>query len=687
MANEVTAPVSPIWQGVGQLHQALHGYSGGHRLLATSIQLPDDISRLVLRISDLSGSGMQPGFEEYLTAYPLESIGMYALAKTWYAHEMPRPGCVWTHTLFLSEKELVAPSLSYLVKMFRRPQAKSSHEFYSNGIIFHAPEFASAADNSHLAFLGRLLEEVYVGKPVPVIVPAVNAGEYEAPLLAMWSQQWPSLRRRFSFCTGALSARKLGEDTFDVQCTPIPLVRDLQLELRDVRPKQEIRIYSEHLEPPIWSIAPAADCLMPVGGEFRKFLWQVAEESGGREQYLGLASIYEFLKEGRRLTDLITVIAEAFPVPTRGARLKKLILGSPNDRMLFERQDELTILTHLGTCNCGDAFDASDLRLRERGAALARNYDKARSLVGELFQRPLSPLGVEILAGLISDLESPAAREIAYEHSQFLSDLVSAKPALATSPGIWKAAGGRRWDLLESLIRRSELSSNVIQGTVYAFLEAGCDDLVRRAFDSWGKPAVVGALRRMEACEGWMGDACKQALTFHVGAIMEWLEDGTERSLSTLFALADVMAPFSYEVYRYDAGIWERPLRDALRRSDDPNALRFLTFILSLGLGGTTPNPLGLVGYTFSLVHQAAQDQILADDSWRILDPIVPRVLPHYWDRCERMRRGLVEAFIKHGWPSNELHDQILDSRLERKILASAKHVNGGKSFLKTIRR
>ena len=88
------------------LHQALHGYSEGHRLLESSIPIPDDLKRLMQRMSDLSGSSVINGFQDYLTGYPLSSLNAYALAKTWYAPEMSRPGCVWTHTFVIAASVL-----------------------------------------------------------------------------------------------------------------------------------------------------------------------------------------------------------------------------------------------------------------------------------------------------------------------------------------------------------------------------------------------------------------------------------------------------------------------------------------------------------------------------------------------------------------------------------------------------
>lgn len=104
------------------LHQMLHGYADGHRLLESSIPVPDDQARLILRMSDLSGSNLSKGFEEYITGYPLSSLQAYALAKTWYAPEMPRPGCVWTHTIVIPALVMAQiPSLDALRPIFRRP--------------------------------------------------------------------------------------------------------------------------------------------------------------------------------------------------------------------------------------------------------------------------------------------------------------------------------------------------------------------------------------------------------------------------------------------------------------------------------------------------------------------------------------------------------------------------------------
>lgn len=84
-----------------RLHQTLHGYDNGHRLLGGSLEIEGRSAKTLLVMSDVSGSNLRASDESYLTGYPLPDSRFYAIARTWSAPEKSRPGCVWTHTLLL----------------------------------------------------------------------------------------------------------------------------------------------------------------------------------------------------------------------------------------------------------------------------------------------------------------------------------------------------------------------------------------------------------------------------------------------------------------------------------------------------------------------------------------------------------------------------------------------------------
>lgn len=64
-----------------KVHQVLHGYSDGHRMIAGSLSLSSAESRTMVVMSDLSGHGVRPGPEGYLTGYPLEGGGRYVFGS------------------------------------------------------------------------------------------------------------------------------------------------------------------------------------------------------------------------------------------------------------------------------------------------------------------------------------------------------------------------------------------------------------------------------------------------------------------------------------------------------------------------------------------------------------------------------------------------------------------------------
>lgn len=118
------------------IYQALHGYEQGHNKLASSINLTLKNDNLMRVMSDWTGFvGLTKEDSSYITCYPLPDGDYYVIAKTWYAEEMPRPGCVWTHSLILDLSK-VDDTLDFriLQRYFKRPK-QSNYQDYFKTII------------------------------------------------------------------------------------------------------------------------------------------------------------------------------------------------------------------------------------------------------------------------------------------------------------------------------------------------------------------------------------------------------------------------------------------------------------------------------------------------------------------------------------------------------------------------
>ena len=200
-----------------KVQQTLHGYAEGHRMLAGSVSLLAKDMRTLLTMSDISGPGARIDSSGYLTGYPLAESGVYALARTWAAPEMPRPGCVWTHTILIDFADLATlASLAELDVLFRRPELPTYGNYNKPLGVGHEP-VARALTGDNLKWSRKLLSALY-GKPGERVI-AARPGEVDVDsvVLAIWGQQWPRLRRGFRFCTLVAADRSSEGNVFDLQ--------------------------------------------------------------------------------------------------------------------------------------------------------------------------------------------------------------------------------------------------------------------------------------------------------------------------------------------------------------------------------------------------------------------------------------------------------------------------------------
>ncbi|MTD67668.1 hypothetical protein [Flavobacterium sp. LC2016-13] len=268
-----------------KIDQTLHGYQNGHQLLMSSSQLSGDAKKILLVQSDLSGSNIDEGFKIYISGYPLATH--YAFSKTWYADEMKRPGCVWTHTLLIQFSDLgKIPDLDQLLLYFKRP-IKDKYEDYSTPISIEKDDLLNS-DSIFDDFTKAIpvLDAVYNYPEKTIIYPAYTSLEFERLIIQVWSNQWPRLRRNFSFCTGALNLKVVDGVEFDLQIVPIRTTGSIEKQSSN-----SFIIGDQIIENENWiSLFNTSS-----KNHLRKFLWFYGSDIKGiRRNYKPLIELYEF---------------------------------------------------------------------------------------------------------------------------------------------------------------------------------------------------------------------------------------------------------------------------------------------------------------------------------------------------------------------------------------------------------
>ncbi|WP_420142132.1 hypothetical protein, partial [Sphingomonas sp.] len=276
------------------VQQTLHGYSDGHRLIAGSVSLSSVDARTMLVMSDLSGPGVKPPPSGYLTGYPLDGSGRYVLARTWAAPEMPRPGCVWTHSLIVENADLGAMTgAAGLLAAFRRPDGPSRREGYTSPVEVNAADPEPTQFTATPTLVTRateLVNALYAAPERAIVVQAGDEDQDEMLATSIWMQQWPRLRRGFGFCTLAKMDRSLKGQALDLQMVPGG-ERQLASKFKDAVSPSDV--------PHVPAAATLVADLVDSRTSLREFLRRTGGDvEGGRRAMVPLVTLYDAIFDG-----------------------------------------------------------------------------------------------------------------------------------------------------------------------------------------------------------------------------------------------------------------------------------------------------------------------------------------------------------------------------------------------------
>lgn len=646
------------------IEQALHGYNDGHRLLASSSEISKEAHRTMLVLSDMSGPSMEEGFEEYVTGYPLANSESYAFSKTWFAPEMSRPGCVWTHTLILSNETLsLLRDLRVLLSLFRRPQNQLDFSAYTKKIryqqLLHTVELSKT---SYHPLTSAILSELYgYEKDYPVALTSKEPLILEDTIIAVWSQQWPALRQRFTFCSGAMSVRLLNGNPFSFQIIPFSQRRQFERDVKDLR-FVENKSTNEHQE--AWINNLVEDITNTTNTPLRDFL----RSFGGSARHL-LSKLTIFYDQHRslpasttRARDVIDLFYRLFPDANESVpELVRCILG----RRLGKRESELLgvseheMLFGLATYRDGNILDPRYIDANARALQFfIEDKPKAIILMSHIIESRITPIGQEMLYGFASVISTKDLIDISDAHRGLLFALASVAPVLTAKPAVWQMAQSDQLTLLEA-ISIDKLSDVETSELITAIIEAGISSISDEIFRKFGCRAVESLLEFIDKHGSLPGDTIEwsRVLRNKPGTTIEWLKSHSLNSPKTLAFVVIGLEPRGESAAQENVALWARLLHQFKNDIDSQDAVALSCFLMPIALDNSGQDANYLAKFSFPYVHDALSKNQLDWRIWQLLEPLLPELPWHWfrsWDKCERLRmamkkRGLQDVVEGNG--------------------------------------
>jgi len=624
-----------------QINQALHGYADGHQLLASSIALTREQQSTLLVMSDLSGPSYEPGFDGYLTAYPLAGGGLYCIAKTWYAIELPRPGCVWTHSILVQDQDLAQISdVRALLSLFSRPGPEMNFDSYTR--VLHLRPYIGQLQTfpSHVGM--AILRELY-GSKAAVVLESGGTQPYEDVVIAIFSQQWPRLRRNFRFCTGALSLR---DNNFDLAIAPTKAAASNSANVVIVAEESVLKLRPSVDQDDWVSIVGQDLVASDLPTELRQFLWRYGPDySDGRQVFRALSEIHIASTRdsaAENVDQVLSAVGYFFPDPTSSSRLKFEFFGS-NGHYSHAYGGEGQVLRALVTHPAADSI-ADEVAQIEPRARLLTSFDLETAI--NIALQALR-LGGRRAAGFIDGFcEVVAVNEQALRvvPVSLVIELSARRPQLLTQSGVWRRQPAEQVSMCTVFANQEIFAEVSVGAVVRAILSGEAWHALSVICERFGREAILSVLEWIDSQDEEplsVPHAVNGVLSARASSIMELVASGAlgRRSLKVLSALLDAR---SYDVRRMGASHWIPIAEMDLRLANSAEEIHSRAFMLAIGLAF---HNLRLIGVGFSHVYGVARANELPMADFDMMEPYLPWYSPK-WDTCARLIRAAVRVFV-----------------------------------------
>lgn len=653
------------------VHQALHGYADGHRLLACSTTLKSRDQKTMLIMSDVSGAGASLESDGYLTGYPLPDSGAYAVARTWAATEMARPGCVWTHTILLDFADLaILPSMSFLDAVFRRPSLGTQHPDYERPLSVERKDSGKLASAVSPDALRRILSALY-GHPKEKILS--SATDVSSQLVfAVWAQQWPRLRRTFRFCTASFADRSTEGASFDLQFTPVQ-DRTYRSRFVDVIDADKISF-----PPYLWLEDAIRDVSLGKDGELRKFLRDVGGDiAGGREMFAPLCSLHTMLpkfgKTPNFIDEAIVLIDASFDAASASS-LRALLASTAarHPESINERSADF-IVKHLDLLSPNDLLDEH----HELGKAIwLFRPEQLMSVATNGTSRS------DFAIGAIKNLDTSPLIEAAIHNHSLLPQILKWRPDLLDNPKIWSVGG----DWVHDALRSPRMNS---QAVLKSILLAGRSDLAQETIDVFGVPAVLQLLSII--LENGPDDATRSGMSVwfdisvrNAAAIAEFLNSQSKLDASILLSIAERSYP-DYIPNEVGADPWSTAIRHSTGSLDESSQHYLSAYLLARAFGYRSHSQVDLIEFAFDEIYFGALNERLAKEPWQFLEKSLPRSWWLEWDHCQRLRDAVTDMFINRDLPPEGFTKITRDNSLFTELSRLAANNSRGRKYLKRV--
>lgn len=654
-----------------RIEQLLHGYQDGHGRLAGSLfNLSSKDSARLSMMSDWSGFKDPIGKDHsYITTYFLEDSGLYVVAKSWYAQEMERPGCVWTHSLLIDIESLPHPfDFRMLLPLFIRPN-KGNYGVYNKPIELKEEEMkpimwvGRKPDNVSLMFM---LSTLLAGEERFYMKVELEPWWYQQLCLTMLQFLPVGILKRVSLSSGGALPRKLDGDMLSMQFVGNTDAISL------LAPPWAGKLQEKDFNV---GLSVAVRAMLGAGNDVSTLIRVFANDIGNEgKKYIAICQLIGALylavnKKEVSYQDVLGIIVSNFTDKEEGRLVKDNFLGKRIVSLYCSESEFLFLISTYDDIE--DCVDAKRIGLEERVIEIVNSSKGGyNQLVNKILDSNLiNAFGQWILSNSYHYLGSIDIESLSDDHWKKLKSYwLSNKAYLITDK--WLGLQGERfsdilWQFSKSDNDRyaywAELLDAVLTNDAYV------DDSLIDKFYQHVDDCAVRVLDHLNTNEQLLRYDNLHVRPFRdVDALVCWL--GNQNKVTSLVEtlIVNYVWPSDYRVSQSDPRVWHWMI------SNDNGAKTpaYYVFMYEIAWHWRCEEVFVFFKHCFHQVFNGLADEALSDRIWNRMYRYGGKVsLLQEWDRCLKLKTGIVDHLKDLGFPKSVLEHFTPDEKINKSLL------------------
>ncbi len=652
-----------------RIEQLLHGYDNGHRLLAGSVLLKNNADMdLIATMSDWSEYVTAGGDSSYITAYPLEDSGYYVIAKTWYADEMKRPGCVWTHSLLIPFDGM--NSIDDFIRfgdLFKRPEQDSRLDAYSRTIEYENRSYAKddyrvlTADRG---IVGLVLKTFLNASNTNVCFGATKDNRLvETMLLAIMNVLPLSMLRHVSWCSGTATPRKIMGQP--LTCQYLSRGTDANSGIGSIEETQ-------------WQTY-VIDALMRGDVNQGLLIRMFAEDIGDSEKNYAttlsvLYTLEDYFKMGKdnetRYKEALEIIGNGYPQKIEGSVIKRLCANKTfssrycSDQMFF---------LFFATLPLDEVFDVVETKIDERwnGFIKSRRREYVPLLSMICKSGSVNEWGENVLKECVDIFTSDEVSEIIKSDFHLFNSITLLNPIMLDRVQ-WMILSPQEIESILPLILDARTDGGFTHWSQLfsIMLENGVEisgQLAGKIFEKTADATSILLDYVNRDATRYVNHILGKQIEKKQGYILKWLNGVETITDKVSYAIVNSVNEYSSAVKTAGPKLW-RPFL-GLQLHDLRTEV--YTFLFSLSFNWPTDRvAIDLMQMAFYPIHNLEANGKLGYSNWsHIAGNLESVMFWEEWDKCKKLRKTVVRRLKKAGYDSSVLANFTPSAELNEMLM------------------